>query len=54
MISDGNIKIKKIFGGSNIFVQGKDLKIYGIGYFYAMFDHPENVASFRYFIPINF
>ena len=53
MISDGNIKIKKIFGGSNIFVQGKDLKIYGIGYFYAQFD-TENVDSFRYFVPINF
>ncbi len=53
MISDRNIKIKKIFGGSNIFVQGKDLKIYGIGYFYAQFD-TENVDSFRYFVPINY
>lgn len=52
-ISDKKIKIKKIFGGNNIFVQGKDSKIYGIGYFYSDLC-TENSQAFLYFVPVNY
>lgn len=53
MMSDKKNKIKNIFGGHNIFVQTKDDKIYGIGYFY-----PEKgfvtQNTFLYFFPIHY
>ena len=53
MISDKNVKISKIFGGSNIFVQADDDKVYGIGYFYSQNDYMAQ-ELFSYYIPINY
>lgn len=53
MISDKNVKISKIFGGSNIFVQADDDKVYGIGYFYSQNDYMVQ-ELFSYYIPINY
>ena len=53
MISDKNVKISKIFGGSNIFVQSDDDKVYGIGYFYSQNDYMVQ-ELFSYYIPINY
>ena len=53
-VSEKEKKIKKIYGGDNIFVQTEDEKIYGIGYF--SYKRSENYAkgsdSILDFIPI--
>lgn len=51
--SDKKIKIRKLFGGNNIFIQGYDEKIYGIGYFYTDTIN-DNQNNFNYFIPITY